>query len=175
LLTGKTLYRTLAAPYSANSLGHGSRRNRAQLQKEIRVITRIVVCLSAALALATASGCGAAASRSHQSETIALTGTVEFHQGNVGRGGSADPSGYVLKGQKDYQPLYLRQNKSLNDPAIAKFVHQKVEVSGYPNFYKATSDNPTSSYDQVLDYWVLDVTAIEATRKTAEPPAAKDK
>lgn len=139
------------------------------------MIARIVVCLYAALALATAGGCGAAGSRYHQSETIALTGTVEFHQGNVGRGGSADPSGYVLKGQKDYQPLYLRMNKSLSDPGIVKFVHQKVEVSGFPNFYKVAADNPSSQYDQYLDYWVLDVTSIEAAARTREPPTSKDK
>ena len=137
----------------------------------MRVLARIVICLSAALALATSGGCDAAASRSHQSETIALTGTVEFHQGNAGRGGQADPSGYVLKGQKDYDPLYLRLNKSLSDPGIAKFVHRKVEVSGYPNFYKTASDNPSSQLDKYLDYWILDVTTIEAAARTP----AKDK
>ena len=140
------------------------------------MIAKIVVCLSAALALVTAGGCGAAASRAHQSETIAVSGTVEFHQGNPGRGGTADPSGYVLSGQKDYQPLYLRMNKSLSDPAIAKFVHQWVEVSGFPNYYKVTSDNSTSILDQTLDYWVLDVTSIEKAGKPPEPaPAAKGK
>jgi hypothetical protein len=141
----------------------------------MRVIMRIVVCLSAALALATAGGCGAAASRYHQSETIVVSGTVEFHQGNVGRGGTADPSGYVLKGQKDYEPLYLRSNKSLSDPEIAKFVHQKVEVSGYPNYYKVTSDNATSILDRYLDYWIMDVTSIEAARKTPEPAGKESK
>ena len=135
---------------------------------------RIVVCLSAALALAMAGGCGAAAGR-EQSKTITVSGTVEYHAGNPGRGGQADPSGYVLKGQTEYQPLYLRQNKVLNDPTIAKFLHQQVAVSGYPNYYTMTSDNPTSVLDQVLDYWVLDVISIEATKHLGPSPAAKDK
>jgi hypothetical protein len=140
----------------------------------MRVIAKIVFCLSAALTLVVAGGCGAAASRGRQSETVTLTGTVEFHQGNAGRGGTADPSGYVLKGQKDYEPLYLRLNKSLGDPGIAKFVHQTVNVEGCPNFFSVASDNPTSSFDRIVDYWILDVTSIEAAAKQPEPaPAAK--
>jgi hypothetical protein len=91
---------------------------------------------------------------------VTLTGVVEFHLGNPAEGGLFDPTGYLLTGQRDYEPLYLRLHGSLTDPEIASFANSRVEVSGWPMYYSYPAINPVIG-QETTSYWILDVTSIK--------------